>query len=77
MAPRGVGWGMKTTMEGYVLLAQALRRVESQSIREWAMTDHNRPILHQLATLAVEEKGPSADPDHFAAFIVAKAIGLY
>ena len=67
---------MKATTEGYVLLVQALRRVESKSIREWALTDHNRPIFHQLASQAVENKGASADPDRFAAFITAKAIGL-
>lgn len=55
----------------------ALARVESTSIRAWAQTDHNRPIMLQLAAKAMVGTGPmSGTPEGFAAFIVATAIGL-
>lgn len=54
----------------------SLKRVESASIREWASSERNRPIWLELAGTALKNKGPSADPDTFAACIVATAIGL-
>jgi hypothetical protein len=57
------------------LFQAALSKVESLSIRAWAQTDHNRPIMLKLAALQLEK--PSSDPVHlFAAFIVSSAIGL-
>ncbi len=56
------------------LLASALERVESESIRQWAESEHNRPLFLKIAERAVERG--KADPDTFAAYIVCNAIGL-
>lgn len=57
-------------------LDEALARVESKSIREWASSERNRPIWEEIAGKALQNKGPSADPSMFAAYVVATAIGL-
>lgn len=54
----------------------ALGLVESESVRNWATTTHNRPIFIQLAQMGLDKGGTSADPHLFAAMIVGTAIGL-
>jgi len=66
-------------MDPETLLTDALALVESQSVRAWATTEHNRPIFVQLAAGAIQSAGVSGrDPNvhTFAAYIVATAIGL-
>lgn len=63
-------------MDAEQLFKEALSKVESASIREWAESAHNRPIFVELAGIAIAKKGPSSDPTMFSAFIVSKAIGL-
>lgn len=61
------------------LLESALSHVESASIRAWATSEHNKPIMLKLASGAIERAGVAgAEPNvhTFAAFIVASAIGL-
>ena len=59
---------------GVQLFGQALARVESESIREWASSPYNMPIWLEAARRAVESG--NTDPDHFAAMIVSQAMGL-
>lgn len=56
------------------LLADALQNVESKSIREWATSDHNRPILEGEALARI--KAGRVDPVTLATAIVCHAIGL-
>lgn len=62
-------------MDAETLFTQALERVESKSIREWATTDHNRPIFIQLAEKAIA-KNPQTEVCMFSAYITVTAIGL-
>lgn len=62
-------------MNAEQLLQAALEKVESQSIRQWATSEHNRPIWIKLAELALAKK-PDASPDRFSTLIVCSAIGL-
>lgn len=56
------------------LFAAALAKVESASIRDWAQTEHNRPLWLKIAEKYVgqpdAEYGLSSD-------IVGTAIGLF
>lgn len=54
-------------------LDQALTLVESTSIREWANTAHNRPILETMAQGAIDK---GSDPERFAAYLVCVAMGF-
>jgi hypothetical protein len=62
------------------LLRKALSHVESQSIRAWAESDHNRPLLLQIAERAVKHAADAGKPEpdalNFATFIMCQAIGL-
>lgn len=62
-------------MSGAELLKAALERVESESIRKWASSDHNRPLFEEHAQAAVDKHGGAYDPDRYAAWIVCLAIG--
>lgn len=66
----------EATITAEHLLTTALELVESESVRKWATTEHNRPIFIQLAQLGLNKGGKSADPHLFAAMIVSTAIGL-
>lgn len=69
--------GVKTpSMSPEQLFQQALAKVESDSIRQWAETEHNRPIWLQLAELAIQKQNGKPDVYRFSAAIVASAIGL-
>lgn len=58
-----------------MLLSRALARVESASIRGWAITAHNRPLWLAMARGAID-RHVEPDVSMFAALIVATAIGL-
>jgi len=57
---------------GERFLTQALAHVESESIRKWATTDHNRPLWVKMAKEAAQK---GYDPKRFATYIVCVAIG--
>jgi hypothetical protein len=61
-------------MNGAKLLDEALKGVESDSIKEWANTSHNRPIFEKIAQNALD-KNKDADPIRFGAYIVCLAMG--
>jgi hypothetical protein len=65
---------MKNANAADKLLADALARVESASIRAWATSAHNHPLFKSEAQARVE-KGRT-DPTAFATAIVCLAIGL-
>ena len=50
----------------------SLAKVESKSIREWAVTPHNKPIWLKIAEGAVAR---GSSPEMFAAYMVCVAIG--
>lgn len=61
------------------LLNGALEHVESKSIREWVVSEHNAPLWLQIAENAVSKGKDPQNPDHvlrFATYIVCTAIGL-
>ncbi len=64
---------VKMTPERF--LDAALEHVESKSIREWARSDHNRPIMLKMAD-GVLKKNPAADPLRFGTYVTCLAIGL-
>lgn len=53
------------------VLNQALELIESDSIRAWAQTPHNKPIFVEM--ISTKE---ATDPVRFAGLIVALAVGL-
>jgi hypothetical protein len=55
------------------LLSASIERVESRSIRAWATNAHNQPLWFEIAKTAISNG--KNDPDMFAAYIVAVAIG--
>lgn len=58
------------------LFRKALELVDSESVRDWATSEHNRPLFIRLAQAAIDKQLSISDPNAFAAFVVAKAIGL-
>lgn len=58
------------------LLSEALRRVQSDSIRKWATSARNFPLWQKIALDAVKKGGRLNDPDWFAGYIVASAMGM-
>lgn len=62
----------KTNVE---LLDKALGGVESDSIKEWANTDHNRPIFEKIAQNALDKNEGLVDPVRFSTYIVCLAMG--
>lgn len=63
-------------MTNVEFLDAALGQVESESIREWANSDHNRPIFEKMAQGAIDKRGEEADPVMFSAYVVSLAMGL-
>lgn len=61
----------KMTPEAF--LDAALKHVESASIRAWATTDHNKPIVLKMAANSVEK---NTNPQYFATYLVCCAMGL-
>lgn len=67
---------VKPLTEAEQLLQDALGLVESDRIRQWAETEHNRPIWIKLADLAIQKQNGKPDVSRFSTFIIASAIGL-
>ncbi len=55
-------------------LNSALLLVESASIKNWASSDHNRPIFVKIAASFMAQK---SDVEKLTVYIVANAIGLW
>jgi len=49
-----------------------LGHIESKSIREWASSEHNKPIILKMAASA---RNNGSDPVRFATYLVCIAIG--
>ena len=58
------------------LLAAALKKVESESIRKWVVDGKNHGIWIKIAEDVLKTKGGKADPMRFATYITSTAIGL-
>lgn len=59
-------------MTPQILFDEALQKIESRSIRGWAQSDHNKPLIMKYC-----EGNPTLTPDDLAAFLVGVAIGLW
>lgn len=56
------------------IFAAALANVESRSIREWADSEHNRPLwLEHIRQ--IQAAGKTIDPLRLCAYIVITAMG--
>lgn len=56
----------RTFKDGEDLLQAALKHVESDSIRDWASGEHNRPILVQIAQGVLDKNGSTYSDLRFA-----------
>ena len=63
-------------MTNVELLEKALEHVESESVRKWANSAHNRPIFEKMAQGAIDKNDGLVDPLRFGAYVVCLAIGL-
>ena len=63
-------------MTNVELLDSAVERVESDSIRAWVNTEHNRPIWEKMAQSAIDKRGEDADPMALSAYITITAMGM-
>lgn len=63
------------SMNAEQLFEQALAKVESESIRQWATSERNRPTWIKIAQLTVTNQN-NPDVFRFSALIVSTAIGL-
>lgn len=57
------------------LLDEALSEVESDSVRNWANSAHNRPLWEKIAQRNLD-KNPDTDVLRFSAYIVCQAMGM-
>jgi hypothetical protein len=64
------------SLTGEQLFEQALARVESRSIREWATSPRNRPIWLRIAEATAARGGEDADPTRFSTYMVITAMGM-
>ena len=62
--------------EAAAFYRSAIDLVESDSIRAWAETAPNRPLLIQLADAILAKQGSKAEPHMLATLILSSAIGL-
>lgn len=53
----------------------AIAAIQSPSIREWASTARNLPIITEMAKAAIT-KNPKAKPEDFATYLTCVAMGL-
>lgn len=63
-------------MDAEQLFQQALAKVESASIREWATSEHNRPIWIKAADAAIVKHNGQPSVALFTVLIVSSAMGL-
>ena len=68
--------GTSTPITGEQLLTAALAMVESESIRAWATTAHNRPLWLEIASRRAAKGGRQADVTALSTYITCQAIGL-
>ncbi len=54
-------------------MTEVLSNIDSKSIREWTATDHNAPLIRQMAEDASRKKTP---PVRFASYLVCIAMGF-
>lgn len=70
---------LDVTDKAIELFTKSLEKVESASIREWAQTDHNKPLFLQMCQVAVDKgKNPALEDDvlNFSTYMTALAMGL-
>lgn len=65
---------MTNREKGLALFRDALAQIESESIRDWATSDHNKPLFERHCERVVA-KGKDVEPAGLAAYIVCLAIG--
>lgn len=63
---------MSTKADRFAQTAIAL--IESESIREWARSAHNLPIITKMAHIAIT-RDPKAKPQDFATMLTLTAMG--
>jgi len=56
-------------------LTTSLNLIASESIRAWAQSAHNLPIITKMASAALT-KNPKADPQGFATYLTTLAMGM-
>lgn len=61
-------------MNANTLYTESLKLVQSNSIRSWAQTDHNKPLWLEICQNAINNK--KFDPSAMAAYMVAVAMGM-
>lgn len=64
---------MAKAMTPKAFLTAALEKVESKSIREWATSTHNYPIILKMAAKPAKA---GEDPTRFATYLVCVAMGF-
>lgn len=52
----------------------AIAAIQSPSMREWASSARNLPIITEMAKSALS-KNPKADPERFACYLTTIALG--
>lgn len=52
----------------------AIAAIQSTSMREWASSAHNLPIITKMAETALS-KDPKAEPERFATYLTCIALG--
>jgi hypothetical protein len=62
-----------TKKEVRAYVTTALEAIESKSIREWATTKHNAPLIEKLALGALNH---GTEPKRFATYLVCVAMGF-
>lgn len=64
-------------MDAETLFCTALAQVESESIRAWAGSDHNRPLFVRIAQRVIERVDSQAEiVDRMATVILCEAMGF-
>lgn len=53
----------------------AIAAIQSPSIREWAQTAHNLPLITEMAQAAIT-KNPKLEPERFATYLLTVAMGM-
>jgi hypothetical protein len=63
-----------TRTEVDTFLATALSQVQSESIRKWATSAKNAPIIREMVLNYIAEKN-APQPGHFATYLTLVAMG--
>lgn len=73
------GKAVELDQQAEMLFSAALEKIESTSIREWACSEHNRPVWIRYMSGRIEDNaksGRTTNPFTLATFIMATYIGL-